>query len=103
MYDFSWSDQIGFQVLPGSAETKILFLPLRGMNKEEAVQATESHLGTGRGNASLRLDSSPNKWSREVKRKKLDPGDIPGLLDHASPEASADPALDLTTLCQESI
>ena len=27
-------NHIGFQVLPGSAETKILFLPLSGMNKK---------------------------------------------------------------------
>lgn len=77
------------------------------MNKQEAVQAPESHLGTGRGNAFLGLESSPSKWSREVKKKKLDPGDKPGLLDHASPEASAGPALDCTvakaTFSQESI
>lgn len=38
--------------------------------------------------------SSPSQWSREIKRMKLDPGDVTGLLDHASPEALADPALD---------
>lgn len=43
----------------------------------------------------------------KIKREKLDPSDITGLLDHASPEASADPRLDFTVteacLSQESM
>lgn len=43
----------------------------------------------------------------KIKREKLDPSDITGLLDHASPEASGDPPLDFTVteacLSQESI
>lgn len=46
----------------------------------------------------LRLESFPRNESRKVKREKLTPGDITGLLDHASPEASADPPVDFTMI-----
>lgn len=90
----------------GGLRQRFSFFPWGDMNKQEDFQDTESHLGTVRGNTWLLLESSPSKWSREVKRQKLGPSDKPGLLDHASPEASIDPALDFTVtgarLSQES-